>query len=329
MLSGYDKARLGAQACDVGYLRRLLHATSPDVLRAEEDSEEFTSLHFAALMGCQETVRFLLEEAGADARRVGADSFSPLHAAAMNGHSEVCRLLLERGADPDVQTDVGYAPMHSAAWAGHAGVIELLLEQGARTDLQNYRGETPLHTARRQAHPEATILLGDLRVVDTSGQSTEGDPREAETEEEGLQPPNLVELAEITDGICVAHEPAAVTAQRGGRSSYQYTWEHRTTLVTYKERIVVEQFGAFGSTGSEWIFWTITGEPFTPAMFEDWYACPGSVLEPGVTVVDEANWTGMDEPQEELSLWYYIGRDPSGRRVKGKAIVELLSDGPT
>lgn len=146
-----------AQWGDVEGMRALLGEHGSRAVRADQDPEALTTLHWACATGSEEMVGFLLSDAvGADAGALRDNNFSPLHAAAMNGHAEICRMLLEAGANPDVQTDPqGYCPLHSAAWAGHLTAIRVLLEHRARKDLLNYHGETPAQTAARQQQSAA------------------------------------------------------------------------------------------------------------------------------------------------------------------------------
>lgn len=156
-----EQVVVAAQAGDIGALRALAQEHGRDAVRADDDPEELTALHWAAAAGNEDVVRWLLsEEIGADAKALRGNNFSALHGAAMHGHVQICRLLLEQGADPDVQTDPqGYAPMHSAAWGGHLRVVRMLMQHGARTDLPNYRAETPLETARRQEQAAVVQVL--------------------------------------------------------------------------------------------------------------------------------------------------------------------------
>lgn len=140
--------------------------------------------------------------------------------------------------------------------------------------------------------------------------------------------PKFLELSALPERMRVTHTPNPVAAQAGGRSGFRYTWLYKTTVESLGGPIVIEEFGAFSFRDGEWRFATVTGEPFTPADFADWYACPNAIVKPGKPCSDPLNWTGNDwlVPEGERNLWYYIGRDSEGRRVKGQAEIELLAE---
>jgi hypothetical protein len=140
--------------------------------------------------------------------------------------------------------------------------------------------------------------------------------------------PKFLELQSLPEGLHVTHSPKSVVAQPGGRSGYRYTWLYKTTVETASETIVIEEFGAFVLRDGQWHLATFTGKPFAPADFAEWYGCPGAVIKPGHPCSDSQNWTGYQTitSDREQSLWYYIGRDADGRRVKGEATVELLAE---
>ena len=56
-----------------------------------------TALHFAAIIGCMELCKLLLDN-GADANATNANQDTVLHEAVRGGNLEVCRMLLEKGA---------------------------------------------------------------------------------------------------------------------------------------------------------------------------------------------------------------------------------------
>jgi uncharacterized protein len=130
-------------------------------IRADEDLDELTTLHWATAGGHLEVVRFLIsDEVKADPRAARANNFTPLHSAAMYGHSDICEELLAVGARVNIQTEPqGYAPVHSAAFAGHLQAIKVLLARGANFELRNYRNERPIDTAQRQNQSEVVAFL--------------------------------------------------------------------------------------------------------------------------------------------------------------------------
>lgn len=138
--------------------------------------------------------------------------------------------------------------------------------------------------------------------------------------------PKLLELRALPDGLRVIHTPNPAGAQPGGRSGFRYTWLYATTVESLGGTIVIEEFGSFFFEGGSWRFSNVTGKPFTAADFADWYACPDAILRPGKACSDSLNWTGNDRLGAGRMLWYYLGRDTHGRRVKGQAVIGLLAE---
>ena len=140
------------------------------------------------------------------------------------------------------------------------------------------------------------------------------------------RPPSFSELGSLPDGIRVSHSPNPVRAQKGGPSKNNFSWLYTTTVSAVGGPVVIEQFGAFQFRNGHWRFSTVTGEPFTPSQFTDWYSCPDALIEVGSTCSDPQNWTGSDQLRADKSLWYFIGRDSVGNRVKGQATIEQLAE---
>src|SRR5688572_7722414 len=104
-----------------------------------------------------------------------------------------------------------------------------------------------------------------------------------------------------------------------------YTWEYQTTISAVAGSVRITEFGAFGEIDGQWVFGTITDEPFTPEDFEDWYSCPEAVVLAGEIYSDPTNWSGGDDLRDATAgLWYFIGVNDKGETVKGEAIVEEL-----
>jgi hypothetical protein len=137
--------------------------------------------------------------------------------------------------------------------------------------------------------------------------------------------PKYKEVSSLPVGLEVVHSPARSKAQRGGPSGDRYTWVYHTTVRALKEPVRIIEFGAFVRQGNRWAFTTHTGEPFTPDDFAEWYSCPGARLLPGKEYTDPSNWGGGNEIRAASVLWYFIGLDERGRKVKGEAVVEELA----
>jgi Ankyrin repeats (3 copies) len=83
--------------------------------RAERPSQPGGApLHYAAVCGLHEIVKFLAVEHSPDLHSRAFDNeFTTLHVASIYGHLEVARILVEYGVDVTARTNLGWTPLHS------------------------------------------------------------------------------------------------------------------------------------------------------------------------------------------------------------------------
>ena len=91
--------------------------------------------------------------------RIDCREWSPLMMASDKGHTDVVQLLLERGAQVDLQNNVGLTALIWASDKGHTDIVKLLLERGAQIDLQNNDEWTALMMASSCGQTEIVKLL--------------------------------------------------------------------------------------------------------------------------------------------------------------------------
>ena len=128
----------------------------------------------------------------------------------------------------------------------------------------------------------------------------------------------FLEVDSLPEGIVVVHSPGRGVATEGGRSGFEYTWQFATTVKSSTaKRVRIVEFGAFSRVGDQWKFANFTGKPFSGDDFSEWYGAPGAMLQPGQSYTDPQNWFGGNALKESESLWYFIGLEEDGRRVKG------------
>nr|XP_032816806.1 caskin-1-like [Petromyzon marinus] len=87
------------------------------------------------------------------------DGFSALHHAALMGNSELISLLLDAQAAVDLRDNKGMRALHLAAWQGKAEPSLLLLRAGASVNAQSEEGEIPLHLSAQHGHHQVSEML--------------------------------------------------------------------------------------------------------------------------------------------------------------------------
>ncbi|XP_075035410.1 caskin-1 isoform X1 [Mixophyes fleayi] len=111
-----------------------------------QDTDGFSALHHAALIGNTELISLLLEaQAAVDIK--DNKGMRPLHYAAWQGKKEPMKLLLMSGSAVNIQSDEGQIPLHQAAQHGHYDVSEMLLQHQSNPCIMDISGKTPLDLA--------------------------------------------------------------------------------------------------------------------------------------------------------------------------------------
>jgi len=122
------------------------------VNRSNDDG--FTALQYAAKLGDQDIVQFLLNcRADVDARNKFHQTSVML--AARHGHSKVTEMLLGDGASIEKRDRGGRNALMMAARNGHVAVIEVLLKANANVNIVDRRGKTALTIMAEHARPKS------------------------------------------------------------------------------------------------------------------------------------------------------------------------------
>lgn len=133
------------------------------------------------------------------------------------------------------------------------------------------------------------------------------------------------ELEKIPNGIEIGHNPQTVSAVYNEKDSMYY-WFYKTSVKPVKEDIEITEFGAYSWVYDHWEFSTVTGKPFEPKDFAEWYKCENSKMKKGKEYSDIDNWNRLRELQSGKALWYYIGKNSNGELFKGTAIINYLPE---
>jgi len=131
------------------------------------------SLHSAAYRGDLAAVRQYVG-GGHGMDDMDSTGVAPLHYAARMGHDDVIEFLISEGAQVDIEsTSKGNTPLQLACGAGHIAAAELLLAGDADIDHQNENSETALHWAVGNGRTRTVEFLlsrnADLEVRDVEG----------------------------------------------------------------------------------------------------------------------------------------------------------------
>jgi ankyrin repeat protein len=90
------------------------------------------------------------------------DDRTPIHGAAVSGHTEIVRMLVERGADVNTRTTTnGATPLYLACAYKDVDRVRFLLDHGADANASDKDGGTPLHQVIAQAD-ERSRAIADL-----------------------------------------------------------------------------------------------------------------------------------------------------------------------
>ncbi|XP_075932284.1 ankyrin repeat domain-containing protein 16 isoform X2 [Anarhichas minor] len=144
---GWNSFHIACREGDPLVVQHLL-VVAPDVWRAESKTRR-TPLHTAAMHGCEEVVRILLERCGYAPGCTDSCGVTPFMDAVRNGHISVARLLLEKHQE------------------GHTSTIKTLLELGADLHVRDKKGRTALHMACIGQHADTARTLLQLGLKDS------------------------------------------------------------------------------------------------------------------------------------------------------------------
>ncbi|XP_005935403.1 ankyrin repeat domain-containing protein 16 isoform X2 [Haplochromis burtoni] len=202
---GWNSFHIACREGDPVVIQHLL-LVAPDVWRTESRTRR-TPLHTAAMHGCEEVVKVLLDRCGYTPDSTDSCGVTPFMDAIRNGHISVARLLLDEhqasaaaadilGAQPVHQvavtgqdealrflvkdlnvevnqraTSIQLTALHYAAKEGHTSTINTLVELGADPHARDKKGRTALHMACIGQHADAARTLLQLGLKDSEDAS--------------------------------------------------------------------------------------------------------------------------------------------------------------
>lgn len=142
------------------------------------DEEKRSLLSYAASVGYDEGVRFLLDRFGDIAYVRDPDGFFPIHSACRKGHLGALQAILRFCPDTiELLNLQGQNVLHIAAECGKNEVVKYILGDERYSDLINqkdHKGNTPLHLATMFWYPKIVHTLTKYERVNLSEQNKLG-----------------------------------------------------------------------------------------------------------------------------------------------------------
>ena len=125
------------------------------------DQYNYTPLHVACMLGCDEIVELLCKQPSIDVNVRNCWGETPLHHACNYGHDKIVTLLCKQPSiDINVRDDFKQTPVHYACENGHFEIIELLCKQPSiNVNVRDDFEQTPLEIACRNGHDKVVALL--------------------------------------------------------------------------------------------------------------------------------------------------------------------------
>lgn len=151
-------AEVAIQKGHVDYLREL-HENGFDLTKHEENDDDESLVHQAAIHGHKECLR-LLNEIGCDLRKPNSEGKTAVYYSASYGHVDCLRLLSEFGCDLEpVTNDNGDTPAYIAAWFDHVDCLQFLKDKGCDLRITNFHRQTPYQVASLLKNKKCKVYL--------------------------------------------------------------------------------------------------------------------------------------------------------------------------
>lgn len=139
-----------------------------------QDSEGFTSLHFAASKECFDLAKSFIDNGADVTKRTKERGSLPLHLAAVKGNIELVKLFLQNGNNINDQDKEGWTSLHIASEENKQKMVEFLVEKGGDVDRAGNKGksDTPLNIAIQSGHCNLVSFLLQVGADSNKGKSS-------------------------------------------------------------------------------------------------------------------------------------------------------------
>lgn len=123
------------------------------------DSNQRSLLHWAASIGKERLVEFLLKFETCKIDEPDDTGATPLLLATLKGSLAICKMLYERGANINHCNTNGHTPVKYACSKNHKDLLIYLLDGGGDPNKRDNIGDGPLHRAASMEHHECLRIL--------------------------------------------------------------------------------------------------------------------------------------------------------------------------
>jgi len=120
-----------------------------------QNAYQETPLMYVSIVGDLPRARKLVAK-GAQVNQLG---WTALHYAAVRGHTDVVKFLLEQGAMPNAPAPDGTSPIMMAARSGNTETVQALINAGADPAAVNDKAENAVDAARKAGHNKLADAL--------------------------------------------------------------------------------------------------------------------------------------------------------------------------
>ena len=119
-----------------------------------KDNEGHIPLHYAALNGHLEVMKYFIVELHCDPMDKTINDDTPLHYACYHGNLNIAQYLIrEEHCNPSCEDNDGWTPLHYACRYGHLNIAQYLIrEEHCNPSCEDEFGTTPLHYACENGH---------------------------------------------------------------------------------------------------------------------------------------------------------------------------------
>lgn len=148
------------------------------VLVTQKDANQRLILHWAAVMGKERHVEFLLQFKDCPVDDPDDTNATPLILATLKGSLPIAKMLLERGANVNHRNTNGHTPVKYAGSKNHKDLLVHLLDVGGDPNARDHIGDTPLHRIASMEHHDCLRILlthpKSSKIIAINAQNNQG-----------------------------------------------------------------------------------------------------------------------------------------------------------